>query len=128
MGLVNGSCCFPTFLIFHMPDLLANKNQTFLCMTFLPKTITFTVNISTTYRFCELKHGLWFSKRVKCRKNPPFTTDLLPKVAKSIKKKSVRFQFPSIKMEKKDMKTCAWRYITFSVAYVYFVSCFVLTL
>ena len=32
-------------------------------------------------------------------------------------------------MEKKnDMKTCAWRYITFSVAYDYFVSCFVLTL
>ena len=54
---------------------------------------------------------------------------LLPKVAKSIKKKDVsQISIPFDKNgEKKDIKTYAWRYITFSVAYDY-VFCFVLTL
>ena len=45
------------------------KNKTrekFQCMTFLRKNNIFTINISTTYRFCELKDGLSFSERVKC--------------------------------------------------------------
>ena len=48
---------------------------------------------------------------------------LLPKVAKSIIKKYVsQISIPVDKNgEKKDMKTCAWRYITFSVAYDYVV-------
>ena len=50
---------------------------------------------------------------------------LLPKVAKSITKKYVsQISIPVDKNgEKKDMKTCTWRYITFSVAYDYVV-CF----
>ena len=44
---------------------------------------------------------------------------LLSKVAKSIKKTYVsQISIPVDKNgEKKEMKTCAWRYITFSVAY-----------
>ena len=61
---------------------------------------------------------------------PPFTNALLPKVAKSIKKKYVsQILIPVDKNgEKKWHENMAWRYITFSVAYDYFVSCFVLTL
>ena len=54
---------------------------------------------------------------------------LLPKVAKSIKQKYVsQISIPFENGEKTDMKTCAWRSITFSVAYDYFISCFALTL
>ena len=104
-----------------MYDIFTPKQ--FSLLIFLPLTVS--ANLSTGYDSVSE----WNVEKILLLLSTIHDA-LLPKVAKSIKKKCVsQISIPVDKNgEKKDMKTCAWRYITFSVAYDYFVSCFVLTL